>query len=183
MSARSASDRYGSVAIAIHWLTALAILALLVLGLAAANSSDGATKAALLRAHVPLGVAVLALTIFRIVWWFIDRRPSPPPGLPRWQISVERVVRVLIYAAIVLLGASGIAMIALSGAGAVLFGGQPGPLPDFWTYPPLRAHLTAAIALVALVCLHVAAALYHHLYRQDRLLARMGVGTALPRGE
>ena len=60
---------------------------------------------------------------------------------------------------------------------------QPGPLPDFWTYPPLRAHLTAAIALVALVCLHVAAALYHHLYRRDRLLARMGVGTTLPRGE
>lgn len=176
MPTKSVSDRYGSVAITIHWLTAIAILALLILGVTAANTSDDATKAALLRAHVPLGVLVLVLTLFRIVWWFIDRRPPALAGLSLWQISMEKVVRVFIYAAILLLGASGIGMIALSGAGAILFGGHPGPLPDFWMYPPVRAHLAAAVLLVALLCLHIAAALYHHFVRRDHLLARMGIG-------
>jgi cytochrome b561 len=180
MSAKSAPDRYGSVAIAIHWLTAGAILALLVLGLSAANTPDPALKATLLRAHVPLGVAVFALTIFRIMWWFIDRRPQPLAGLPRWQVSAEAVVRVLLYAFVLLLGASGIAMVILSGAGAVLFGGAPGPLEDFWRFPPMRAHFISALALVALVCVHIAAALYHHVHRQDRLLVRMGIGRAAP---
>ncbi len=176
MSAKSTADRYGSVAIAIHWITAAAILALIVLGLWAANTPDDGTRAALLREHVPLGVAVLALTLFRIVWWFIDRRPAALAGLPRWQISVEAIVRLLLYALILLLGASGIAMIALSGAGAILFGGEARSLPDFWTYPPMRAHFASVVALAVLLCLHIGAAAYHHVIRRDGLLARMGVG-------
>jgi cytochrome b561 len=179
MSAKSTADRYGSIAIAIHWLTAAAILALLVLGIWAANTPDGALKVTLLRAHVPLGIVVLLLTLFRIAWWwFFDRRPGPLAGLPRWQISTEMVVRVLLYGFILLLGASGIAMIALSGAGTILFGGAPGPLPDFWTYPPMRAHFLAAVALLLLAGLHIVAALYHHALRRDGLLSRMGVGRA-----
>jgi cytochrome b561 len=180
MAARSSTDRYGSIAITIHWLTAIAILALLGLGLAAANAADPATKAGLLRAHVPLGTLVLLLTIFRIVWWFIDRRPAALAGLPRWQISIEAIVRVLLYAFILLLGASGIAMIALSGAGAILFGGEARTLPDFWSYPPMRAHFFAVIALVVLAALHVAAAFYHQFLRRDRLLYRMGLGSTPP---
>lgn len=178
MSAKSTAERYGSVAIAIYWITAAAILALLVAGLWAANTSDDGTKVALLRVHVPLGVAVLALTLFRMAWWFMDRRPAAPVGTPRWQVSVEAIVRVLLYALVLLLGGSGIAMIVLSGAGAILFGGEARALPDFWTYPPMRAHFLAVVALAALLCLHIAAALYHHVIRRDGLLARMGVGNA-----
>ncbi len=176
MSARSTGDRYGSVAIAIHWLSAAAIVALVVLGFAAANSSDPEMKAALLRAHVPLGLFVLLLTVLRIIWWFVDRRPAPPSGQPRWQTSAEAVVRILIYAAIILLGASGVGLLALSGAGTVLFFHAPGQLADFWHFPPMAAHFLAAIVLLALVGLHVAAALHHHYVRRDRVLARMGVG-------
>jgi len=175
MPARSSGDRYGTVAIAIHWLSAAAIVVLFVLGLAAAYSGDPGAKAALLRAHVPLGLFVLLLTLLRIVWWFVDRPPAPPAGASRWQSSAERAVRLLLYAAIVVLGASGIGLLALSGAGAVLFFGAPGPLADFWRFAPMAVHFVMALALLALV-VHVAAALYHHLWRRDRLLARMGVG-------
>jgi cytochrome b561 len=178
MSARSSLDRYGSVAIAIHWLTAVAIVALLGLGLAAANNADPEVKAALLRAHVPLGILVLLLTVFRILWWFIDRRPAPLRDTPRWQVSAESAVRVLIYAAVLILGFSGIALLALSGAGGVLFFHAQEPLPDFWHFPPMFAHYAAALLLIALVCGHIAAALYHQFFKRDRLLHRMGIGSA-----
>ena len=135
-------------------------------------------KAALLRLHVPLGLLVLALTLFRVGWWYIDRRPAPLPAMPRWQISAEALVRMALYALILVLGASGIALMILSGAGAVLFFGAPGPLADFWQFPPMFAHFAAAMALLALAALHVVAALYHHFVRRDGLLTRMGVGRA-----
>jgi cytochrome b561 len=177
MSWRSVSQQYGPVAIALHWLSAAAILALFALGFLAANAADPAAKAALLRFHVPLGILALVLTVMRIVWWLAaDRRPAPPPGTPPWQWSAERVVRVLLYGLILVMGASGIATMILSGAGAILFFGVPGPLPDFWRFPPMNAHFAGAIALLALAGLHIAAALYHQFWRRDRLLGRMGIG-------
>jgi cytochrome b561 len=42
-----------------------------------------AAKAAILRLHAPIAVAVLALTDLRIVWWFgFDRKPDPIGGSP-----------------------------------------------------------------------------------------------------
>ena len=174
MSWHSVPHRYGSVAIAIHWLSAAAILALFALGFLAANTADSAVQAALLRVHVPLGLLALLLTVLRIVWWLaFDRRPVPLPGMPGWQAGAERAVRVLLYALILVMGASGITTVALSGAAAVLFFGAPGPLPDFWRVPPMNAHFIGALALLALAGLHIVAALHHHFWRRDGLLDRM----------
>jgi cytochrome b561 len=181
MPAKSTAHRYGAVAIAVHWLTAAAILVLLGLGLAAAGATDPDTKAALLRFHVPLGLAVFLLTLFRVLWWwFWDRRPRPLAGQPRWQVGAEHAVRVLIYVCILVLGASGITLMVLSGAPKVLFFGAPGPLPDFWHFPPMAGHFLAAFALLALAIGHIAAALYHQFVRRDRLLVRMGIGGPPP---
>jgi cytochrome b561 len=179
MSWKSSTQRYGSIAIAIHWVSAIAILAQLAFGFLAASATDPGAEANWLRAHVLLGVFVVTLTLARIGWWFIDRRPAPLDGLRWWQALSERAVRVLLYLLILILGASGIAVIALSGAAGVLFFGAPGPLPDFARYAPMAAHVAAATALLVLAALHILAALYHHFYRRDGLLARMWTGRML----
>ena len=126
-------------------------------------------KAAILKIHIPIAVAVLALTILRIVWWWgFDRKPKPVAGAPHRQERSARAVHVLFYIVI----ASGIGMIALSGAGPVIFGGE-GALPDFWKHPPRVPHGIGARLLPALLVLHVGAALYHHFVRRDGLLRRM----------
>lgn len=176
MAWKSSTNRYGTVAIAIHWVSAAAILALFALGFLAANAADPAAKAALLRFHVPLGLLALVLTVLRLVWWFIDRRPKPLASLPSWQTAVERAVRALIYLLVLVMGMSGIGLMVLSGAAAVLFFGAQRALPDFWNFAPMTAHFAGAVALLALAGLHILAALYHQFYKRDRLLARMGLG-------
>jgi cytochrome b561 len=173
---KSDSRRYGAVAITMHWVTAIAILALLLLGFLASRTTDPAVEAALLKVHIPLGTLVLLLTLFRIGWWFFDRRPDQVAGTPNWQHVSERAVRILIYVLLLLMGTSGISLLILSGAAPILFFGAPGPLPDFSAFIPLTAHLVAAIGLLVLAGLHIAAALYHQLVKHDHLLARMGVG-------
>lgn len=63
---KSSPERYGRIAITIHWTSALLIIGLMIAGFRAAAMTDPAAKAALLRIHAPLGIAVLILTLARI---------------------------------------------------------------------------------------------------------------------
>ncbi|MDO8400139.1 MAG: cytochrome b [Bradyrhizobium sp.] len=177
MGLKSTIDRYGSMAVSIHWLSAILVLVLIVLGFRAAGTADPVAKAALLRLHLPIGIAVLVLTALRIVWWWrFDRKPDPIAGSPPWQERAAQAVHILFY--VVLLGmiASGIGMMVLSGASPIIFGGQGAALPDFSKYLPRAPHGIGARLLIALVVLHAGAALYHQFGRRDGLLRRMWFG-------
>jgi cytochrome b561 len=172
----SRPDRYGSVAVTIHWLSAIAILALLATGLQLDNAPDPSSLLALLRIHVPLAITVLLLTIFRLVWWlFLDKRPQPVAGMPSWQERVARSVHTAFYVVLFGMLGSGIALIVVSGAGAVLFGGT-GVLPEFSDFAPSMLHGLGALLLMILLVLHVGAALFHVLIRRDGIFKRMWYG-------
>lgn len=175
MSLRSTAERYGSIAVAIHWASAALILAALAGGLAMANIGDAATRAAILPVHIGLGILVLLLTLVRVGWWIWgDRQPSPIANQPPIQEWAARTVHVGLYVAIVVMATSGLATVALSGAVPALLTGAP--LPDFNAYPPRAAHGLGARLLLALLVVHVGAALYHQFVRRDRIFARMGMG-------
>jgi len=171
----SSGDRYGAVAIAIHWLTAAAVIGLLVSGFVAAGQADLEAKASILRVHAVMGSGVLMLTVLRIIWWLgFDRRPAAQVKSGA-QAAVARITHLAFYPLLIGMGASGIAMLALSGAAAVLYFGGAGPLPDFDQLAPRTAHGIFAFALLGLVALHIAAALFHQFVVRDGLLARMGL--------
>ena len=177
MSLRSSPERYGAVIIAIHWLTALALLAMLGTGLAAANTADAAGELVLLRVHAIMGAAVGALTLFRIVWWLAVDTPPREAEPSRGRAMAARLVHFGLYGVILVMVASGIATILLTGAGAQLGGAAPLPLPDFTLAPPFTVHGILARVLIVLLAGHIGAALWHQFVRRDRLLARMGLGS------
>lgn len=173
---KSTAARYGVVAISIHWATALAVFGLLASGLAM-DRADEAARVGLLRGHVIVGSFVVLLTLLRIVWWLLaDRRPAETSGQARWQALAAWAVHRAFYVVILVMGASGIALIALSGAVDVLFGGASDALPSFGQYPPRRAHGLGATLMMGLIALHVGAALYHQFILRERPFARIGLG-------
>jgi cytochrome b561 len=87
MSYRSTSDRYGQVAVAIHWTSALVIVGALVSGIQAAGLRDPVAKTGLLRVDVLCGG--IALTLARLGWWLADRRPDPVSGMSRLQARLR----------------------------------------------------------------------------------------------
>jgi cytochrome b561 len=93
----------------------------------------------------------------------------------RRQQAAARLVHRLFYVVILAMAASGIGTLVLSGAAATLYFGGSAPLPDFTAFPPRGVHGLVAYGLVALIVLHVGAALHHQFIRHDRLLARIGV--------
>lgn len=177
MTPRRPARRYDVVAIAFHWTVAAAILLALPLGFLAAHAPGNGQAAVLLRAHIPLGVLILVLTLARALWRYRHAPPPPPSGQPRWQAGFARISHALLYAVPIVLGASGLALLALSGAAPIVFAHAHGVLPDFSRFPPMAVHALAAFILVGLLGLHGAAVVYHQCYRRDRLVARMGVGS------
>jgi cytochrome b561 len=177
MAAKSTEARYGSVAVAVHWTSAAVIFVALGSGLAM-GIVQPSVKLPILMAHLAAGGTALLLTLARVVWWLTaDRRPTDPPGQPAWQAVAARAVHYLLYAAILILGASGIATLALSGAVPALLAGAP--LPDLSQIAPRLAHGVMSKVLIALLAGHIGAALWHQFIRHDRLLARMGLGAGL----
>lgn len=177
MSLKSSPTRYGTVAIAIHWVTAVAIIGMLISGLVAENSTDAAAELGILRVHAIMGALVGVLTILRIVWWvFIDRRPADATSLSRAQALAAHIVHYALYGAILVLVSSGFATVILSGANLQLFGAAPLPLPDFALVPPFTVHDIVSKLLIALLIGHIGAALWHQFIKRDRLMARMGAG-------
>ena len=169
---KSTPQGYGTVAVAIHWLSAAAILALLVTGFRSGFSDDPAAKAASLRIHLPVALLVLVLTVGRLLWWWrFDEKPAPLSGTPRAQARIAEWVHRGLYLLIFVLLGSGIAMSVLSGLPDALFGAAP--LPDLAALPPRTAHGIAARLIAAAILLHAGAALYHRVVLRDGTLARM----------
>jgi cytochrome b561 len=172
MGVKSDGRRYGAVAITIHWATAVAVFALLGSGLVMDDMADNATKISILTFHAAAGFFTGVLTLLRILWWaFADDWPSHTAQTPRWQARAAGAVHGLLYAIILLMVSSGMAMMLLSGAPEVLMNG--GTLPQFEQFAPRIPHGLGAWTLMALIAAHVGAALYHQFALRDRLLGRM----------
>lgn len=171
---KSTSTQYGTIAVTLHWLSAAVIVALLASGFLSGAATGDVGRKTILAAHVPMGLGVLVLTVLRILWWLVaDRKPLPGSTANMWQHRLAQIVHVLTYVLILLLCISGIGMMALTGAAGVLFDVTAGPLPDFTEVAPRALHGLGARVLMALLALHVVAALYHHFVRRDQPISRM----------
>lgn len=179
----SRPQRYTGPAIALHWLLALLIAASLLLGSTMTELAPSPTRLALVNAHQWSGIVILGLTALRLLWR-LGHRPPEPPLMPAWQRRAAAATHGLLYLLCFAVPLAGWAYSSAAGFPVVLFGLLP--LPD-WVAPdralaalikPLHAAL--AYALAALIALHVAAALKHHVVDDDGLLRRMVPGRNRP---
>ena len=72
----------------LHWLMALMIIAVLVIG-AGMVPSVSERHEWLIHLHKPLGIAILALVIVRLLVRFSTRQPPLPADLPDWQVMAQ----------------------------------------------------------------------------------------------
>jgi cytochrome b561 len=184
MTGSATPGRYSSVAMALHWLIALLVIGNVVGGHLIESFEDSADPAqqaigaTIVLLHMSFGLTVLALTIVRLGW----RLANPPPPLPDYMTGLERLAARGVHLGFYLLLFS----LPLSGWAMESTQRTPEPVPWFGVFslPPLplpaglrglfhESHELLGWAMVALVVLHIAAALKHQLFDRDNLLARM----------
>src|SRR3546814_1421976 len=72
------TSRYSAVAIALHWVIALLIVANIALGLGH-ELFGRANELAIMAAHKSIGLTILALSLLRLAWR-LSHRPPPLPA-------------------------------------------------------------------------------------------------------
>jgi len=181
---------YTGVAKAFHWLIALLIFVLFPLAWVM-DGFSGLQKFQAYNLHKSLGITVLTLMALRLLW----RLASPAPGLPSEMPALEQRAahagHFLLYLLLFLMPLSGWLMISASDKPSVLFQFTAFPLlPWIGDLPPDQKKYLAAIfrethvllsyTLLALVVIHIAAALRHafpgHRIRAERVVVGRGGG-------
>lgn len=178
-----AVKRYNFLSIILHWVLAIALVAIFCFGLYMADLPFSPQRLKLFNWHKWAGISILALSAFRLVWRLSHAAPALPAaierGMPAWQLKAHKATHVALYALFFIVPLVGWAYTSATGFPVVLFGQFP--LPDFVApnkeladlLKPL--HKFSAFALAGLVVLHVAAALKHHFVDRDGLLQRMSL--------
>jgi cytochrome b561 len=182
-----AKTRYGSVAQALHWLTATLALAAFILGPGGSEQrvySPG--NGGNLHLHEALGTTVLALTILRLLWRTAQKPPTEPP-MPAWMRNAAAVTHHALYLLLFLTPLTAIVGAWLEGHDIAAFGfvALPSPIAVSHATGAVIANLHGWLgdAIIWLAGLHAAAALFHHVILRDRVLRMMlpfHLGTALP---
>jgi len=169
-------QRYSTVAIAFHWLLALAIFGAFGVGLYMADLPFSPFRLKLYNWHKWAGVTILALSALRLLWRLTRRPPADLP-MPAWQARAAHLTHGLLYLLFFAVPLAGWAYSSAAGFPIVWFGVLP--LPDFVPVDKALAenlklaHKLFAYGLALLVLTHIAAALKHHLLDRDGLLLRM----------
>jgi cytochrome b561 len=170
-------DRYGVVAQALHWFTAIVVLVAFFYGPGGSEQRVYAAARDFERQlHETLGMCVLSLLALRLLWRTFDRRPEPPQ-VARWMGLAARLVQAGLYLLLFAVPLTAITGAWLEGHPLTLLAGIEIP-------PPLAlAHATGATianlhtwlgdAILWIAGLHAAAGIYHHFVLRDGVLASM----------
>jgi cytochrome b561 len=171
--------RYGRVAQALHWVTAILVLIAFIVGEGGPESRVYSTeRASQLMLHESLGLAVLIIVAFRLVWRLVERPPAEPP-MPGWMTwsaaATHWLLYILLFAvpltAIVGAWSEGHALTTYLGPIGPWFGGN-GSAHDFGAWIT-ELHTWLGDAIIWLAGLHAVAALGHHFVLKDRVLVSM----------
>lgn len=177
MQIRNSHRAWGVVQQGLHWFIALAVISQLTVGLIFANLPENDPRGGtLFGAHATLGLIILMVMLARFAW----RQSNPVPELPDTLKPYEKRIAIAnhwaFYALIIGLPLGGYLMVNAHGHAVPFFGIElPVLVPknEFLGKAFFYLHVGGAFLLMALILLHVAAALRHEFLLGDNTLRRM----------
>jgi cytochrome b561 len=174
---------YDAFSRALHWLTAIAVIAAFILGpehfgREMRQGLDPATRLDIV-VHESLGVLVVVLTLLRLLW--VAVRPAKPQfDMPNWMHRASQATHGLMW--VLLLAVPVSAFMALGSAGhplTLLGGVRVNEMPVIAQSPLAHladwgdVHGVLGDLILWLAGLHAVAAIFHHVMLKDGVLLSM----------
>lgn len=169
---------WGWLSILLHWLTALVVIGLFVLGswMADLDYYSSWYRTAPFW-HKSIGVLLFGLILLRLLWKWVQVKPAPLPTHAAWERKLASLVHIALYLLLLSACVSGYLISTADGRELSVF--------DWFALPALvtdvdnledragEVHEWLTTALVILAGLHALAALKHHFLDRDATLKRM----------
>jgi cytochrome b561 len=170
--------RYKSIVVWIHWITAALVVAQVIVGFTFAEFLEkGPTRTEVFAWHKTLGATILVLALVRLAVRLLNPPPPYPSDFPRWERFLAVWNHRIFYVLLIALPLTGLAAVsgrAEDGTVPLLFGLK---LPEIPGISPDNefgdVHEILVFSTLALVVLHVGAALYNQFGSSTNVADRM----------
>ncbi|MDX1756483.1 MAG: cytochrome b [Marinobacter sp.] len=178
MARGNTGARFGFTHILLHWSVALVVFGLFGLGYYMVDLGyyhpwyrTGP------HIHRSIGLLLVAVMVFRVIWRLTHRMPGPLPSHRRWEVVFAHATHGVLYLLIFTALASGYLISTADGSAIQVF--------NWFQVPSVTgrvhgleeiagdAHYWSTWALVLLAVLHGLAAIKHHVIDRDETLRRM----------
>lgn len=179
-----AADRYSRVAVVLHWLMAIAIIAMLVMGLLMTDDDilPMPLKFQMYQWHKSLGVILLWLIAVRLAWRLTHRAPELGAKFAKWERVMALLGHLGLYVLMIAMPLTGWLVVSSSATGipTIVFG-----LLQWPHFPGVNGestmlhevveflHTSLAYVLIAMIALHVLAVVKHAVIDRENILPRM----------
>ena len=171
-------DRYSLTAMVLHWVIAAAVFGQIAFGWYLQTVPRlTPDRAIFVNWHKSTGVVIGLLILFRIAWRLTHKPPPFPASMPAWEQSAARVSHVLLYICMLVMPVAGYTASNFSKFGVKLFNAvllPPWGVDDRAVYAFFNGlHVVTSYVFVALIAIHIAAALRHLFYPRHGVFRRM----------
>jgi cytochrome b561 len=170
--------RYSNVAVTFHWLIVVLLLTQLWLGFTFHRFLEpGPLRSEFLTWHKTVGATILVLTLIRLAYRLRNPPPPYPAEMPSWRRQAAVWSHRLLYFLTIVVPLTGLIAVSDRGPTTPLVGGIPLP-----TVPGIDKatsemsgdlHMILVWSTIALVVLHIAAALYEQFGARVSVAGRM----------
>ncbi len=162
----------------LHWIIAVLVLLMIPAGLIMVQKGLARpVQDALFLFHKNTGVILFGLLVIRVIYRRRHPAPDLPDSLPTWQRQAAHLSHLALYGLLIVMPVSGYVRVRAGGfpiesldaigIGTLL------PKSDRLADAASAVHQTAAFLLIAIVALHIAAAMQHAVLRRDGIWSRM----------
>lgn len=178
LSMHNSADKWGWLSIVFHWVSAFVIVSMFALGFWMVELdyySDWYRIAP--DWHRSVGVLFMMLMVMRLLWRFYSKPPEALLSHWSWEVRCAHIIHIAFYVLVLLLLPTGYFITTAAGQSVWVF--------DWFSIPAAVTsvdnlediagdiHKIIAYSMMALVVLHIAGALKHHLIDKDMTLKRM----------
>ena len=168
---------YGTAGKAFHWTVVALVACQFVTALLLPQIKLDTPLDTTINLHFNLGLLILAVMAARLVHRWMRPVPVALGDSPAWQLMLARATHRLFYVILLVGPFFGWAAASAHSVPVRLFGAVElpalAPRKAEWGFLAGDIHGYLMWTLLALIGVHAAAALYHHLVRHDNTLSRM----------
>ena len=175
---KNTSECFGWITISLHWLMALLMVGLFLLGgyMVDLSYTDRYYNLSY-TVHKSLGILTFEVVLLQIFWRLYAKHSGPLGDHKPWEILAANIAHIMLFSMMVLIPLSGYAISSAKGQAVAFF--------DLYAIPAVFSghqgmedlagmiHFYLAYATAGLVVLHIVAALKHQLIDKDNTLFRM----------
>ena len=175
MRINNTSEKYGLLAKLFHWFTFIALIIQIPFGFYLVGLEFSDRRIDLENIHIIIGITIFYFVLLRLIWKLFNPSPKSEHNFFKGQNLIAKTNHFLLYVGIFAITISGVLKKLYMGEKLNFFIFQYAfkesnfQLADSFYV----VHIYANYLLIALVSLHILAAVAHHVFFKDKILKKM----------